>query len=261
MRGEKILLAKLEGNCARALGVPPNFASSGQPTCTNCGKVGYIDKKCWAKDGGAEGKVPKFWCRTGKQTSTQSMASNVTSLMASFNSSMDFEGISTPPQYSPHCTEPIHNRQSYFTLNKDGCFRQGGEDVDSVDPNFSLVSKSECDTCSGNIPYSTPLAAPTQPALKTYIDSGASAHCWVCKDDFIEYEKVTGQGGNSAIGGDAGVFRIHGVGTVEFAARVNREVRIIQIQNVKHTPSFRQNLVSLSTLDAWGFRGSWVITS
>ncbi|KAJ3834604.1 hypothetical protein F5878DRAFT_508571, partial [Lentinula raphanica] len=88
----------------------------------------------------------------------------------------------------------------------------------------------------------------TRRRIRTFIDSGASEHCWVDRPDFVEYTEVEGQQGNSAIAGEAGKFTIRGIGKVKFTTLVAGTPKQIVLTNVKHMPDFGHNLISLSTL-------------
>ncbi|KAJ3780650.1 hypothetical protein GGU10DRAFT_237712, partial [Lentinula aff. detonsa] len=79
-------------------------------------------------------------------------------------------------------------------------------------------------------------------------DLGASEHCWVNRSDFIAYNKVEGQHGNSAIAGEEGQFTIQGIGQVRFTTRVEGRPTSVVLTDVRHTPEFGHNLISLSTL-------------
>lgn len=69
--------------------------------------------------------------------------------------------------------------------------------------------------------------SPPTPIIKTFLDSGASEHCWVRRDDFIEYTEVQGQGGSSAILGEAGRFQICSTRVVQFIMRIDNSERRI----------------------------------
>lgn len=144
-------------------------------------------------------------------------------------------------------------RQNDTVLRETGQQEAEGEDVDSNIRSYQLVSRANCIACRGEVS----LYSPPVPARRTFLDSGASEHCWVQQSDFVEYIKVKGQGGSSAISGDTGRFEIAGTGTVQFITQVRGVERLVQLQGVKHTPSFGHNLISLTTLDGRGMRGEW----
>ncbi|KAF5387409.1 hypothetical protein D9757_007833 [Collybiopsis confluens] len=113
-----------------------------------------------------------------------------------------------------------------------------------------VKSSADCIVCQSN-------ANSRESTARTFIDSGASEHCWAERGDFTSFKEVRGTYGSSAIAGDAGKFEIQGVGTVEFGTRAGGVYRTIRLEGVKYTPSFGHNLISLSALDRRGFMGSW----
>ncbi|GAW04347.1 retrotransposon Ty1-copia subclass [Lentinula edodes] len=229
-------------------------------TCHNCGKPGHIARKCWAKGGGMEGQGPRQGTPNKAKAGTSANATqpdnNDTSTpMATYV--MSAQGNSKPSMSTSVPThEPIADpttRQVNPVLRGVSQWGAGERDVDKNVTTYQTVSKAECTICHGSTSlYSTPV-----PAIRTFIDSGASEHCWVQQSDFIEYTRVQGQGGSSAISGEAGRFQILGTGTIQFVTRIQDEERTIQLRGVKHTPSFGHNLISLSTLDSRGMRGEW----
>lgn len=228
--------------------------------CHNCSKPGHIARKCWAKGGGMEGQWPKQAQtnkpRTGANASVAELDDTSTSSpMATYvmlaQPRMN-HGTSTPAQQPKSNTDPAA-RQNYPILKGAGQQDTRREGVDSDLHSHTIVTKGQCFTCHGT----SSLYSPAVPAIKTFLDSGASEHCWVRKSDFVEYTRVHGQGGSSAIAGEGGKFDIQGTGTVQFVTRNGESERTIQLQGVKHTPAFGHNLVSLSTLDRQGMRGEW----
>lgn len=226
--------------------------------CHNCSKPGHIARKCWAKGGGMEGQWPKQTNKpnTGANASAADVNDgNTSSPMATYVMSAQAGskyGMSTSSQQPKSSADPA-TRQNNSILRGAGQQETRREDVDSDLPNYTIVTREECAACHGT----SSLYSPATPVIKTFIDSGASEHCWVRRSDFVDYTEVQGQGGSSAIAGEGGRFQILGTGTVQFVTRNGESERTIQLRGAKHTPSFGHNLVSLSTLDGQGMRGEW----
>lgn len=231
-------------------------------TCHNCNKPGHIARKCSAKGGGMEGQWPKQ-NQPNKQKNgmNASIASpngtEISSPMATYVMSAQLEvnakrSMSKSIQGSQPTTDPA-NRQNDPVLRETSQQEVIQRDVDSDVIRLTTVTEVDSIACHGN----TSLYSPAVPSIQTFIDSGASEHCWVQRTNFITYTEVTGQGGSSAISGEAGKFQIAGTGTVQFVTRVGEQEKRIQLRGVKHTPSFSHNLISLSTLDRLGMRGEW----
>lgn len=227
-------------------------------TCHNCNKIGHIARKCWAKGGGMEGQWPKQNQPKDAGTSAKLAHTDETDMAPPKEtyvmSAKAGDRASTSRRiHKPKYTTDSPTRQNNPVL---GDTSQGGtrvEDVVKHVPSHNTVLKSECTACHGN----TRLYSPPAPMIRTFLDSGASEHCWVQKSDFVDYTEVRGQAGSSAISGEAGRFAILGTGTVQFVTRINGEERVVQLRGVKHTPSFGHNLISLPTLDSRGMRGEW----
>ncbi|GAV99168.1 retrotransposon Ty1-copia subclass [Lentinula edodes] len=246
-----------------------------RPTCTNpnCRKVGHTIQKCWAKGGGAEGKGPNGWrfnknnepnrnqnpgnavaATASTSTSTETpletyvLSAEVTRDSASTSSSC------TPCQGTHPADRPPDSNDHTFLR---GWEHQGADEAigsEDVHKHYLVPSPLVCTARRSN----ALLYAPTKTTYaRTFIDSGATEHCWVNRSDFVEYSSVQGQSGTSALAGDAGKFKIHGMGTVEFITRVGEVIRRIRLTNVKHTPEFGHNLISLSSLDQRAFKGEW----
>lgn len=223
-------------------------------TCHNCSKPGHITRKCWAKGGGMEGQWPKQG--QAPRNKTEANAANpdnndVVSPLATYvmSSQVDNRSSMFKSVPKPQLTTDPATRQSHSILEKTGQREAGSKDVDSN----IVIPRTDCTACHSN----THLYALPMPSIKTFIDSGASEHCWVSRADFIEYTEVKGQGGSSAISGEAGRFEIAGTGTVQFVTCIGTVERTIQLRGVKHTPSFGHNLISLSMLDMRGMKGEW----
>lgn len=179
----------------------------------------------------------------------------ISSPIATYVMSAQTNGRSSTSNRLPNpqsTTDPVP-RQNDPVLKETGRRERGTEDVDSTVHSHPTVPKAECNACHGRTQlYSTPV-----PKIRTFLDSGASEHCWVRRSDFTEYTEVQGQGGSSAISGEAGRFQILGTGTIQFITRVKEDERVVQLRGVKHTPSFGHNLISLPTLDTRGMQGEW----
>lgn len=238
----------------------PRTNSKSTIVCHNCGKTGHIVKKCWVKGGGMEGQGPKQGQGTKLKTGTNVSVANanntdVSSPMETYVMAAQAKtrsSTSEPAQRTPLNADTA-TRQDNSILREKCQQETAGKDVGGIVDRYSQVPKSDCTACKGN----TPLYAPPVPIIYTFLNSGASEHCWVQQSDFTEYTKVQGQGGSSAISGEAGRFQIVGTGTVKFVTRVGEKESTIQLRGVKHTPEFGHNLILVPTLDSWGMRGDW----
>ncbi|KAE9406325.1 hypothetical protein BT96DRAFT_934321 [Gymnopus androsaceus JB14] len=162
--------------------------NSNRPICTNppCPtKVGHTIERCWAKGGGAGGKAPKSW--RDKYSSTQASPNTTASPIDVYVGSMSspkqpdlgtskhIHSSPTPPDISPRVVNAVLNNED-------------GQQVRGVDRDVPhLVPKSECTVC----PNKTLLYWPLMVPLRTFIDSGATDHCWVNRDQFVDYREVT----------------------------------------------------------------------
>ncbi|KAF8830805.1 hypothetical protein HHX47_DHR2000963 [Lentinula edodes] len=212
------------------------------PFCPS--KIGHTLKKCWGKGGGSEGKAPAWWYKKYNQEAPT--AANSASPIETFTLSAR-TSHSTCTQTRP---DSQRNRNSRPILNQ--AMSQGGREGLNGDVPVSFPKPISLDDC---IISSSNKSFPFPKPIRTYIDSGASEHCWVNRKDFVAYETVANQSGLTAVAGSN--FSIEGVGMVEFLTRVGGQERIIQLTGVKHTPSFGHNLISLMTLDHKGLRGDW----
>ena len=89
--------------------------------------------------------------------------------------------------------------------------------------------------------------------IQTYIDSGASDHCFINKNDFSAYELFSEiREGQAACRGAK--FRICGKGTVIKTYTLKGKETKITFQNALHTPDFAANLISVGRFDTAGFR-------
>ena len=117
------------------------------------------------------------------------------------------------------------SRVAHAVLDSGGGQQGGGVDRQVPElPLHRLVPDNECTACKT---YNIPLYLPfTNYRVQTFIDSGATDHCWVERSQFTEYRGVD-EKGSSAVTGTEGQFRILGIGTVEFTTQVNGEKRLI----------------------------------
>jgi len=83
--------------------------------------------------------------------------------------------------------------------------------------------------------------------ILTFIDSGVTNHCFVDRiifTTYVPFEKpLAGLSAGSS-------FDIVGKGSISFSTTIDRVTRIIDIDNVLHTLSFRSSLISVSKLIA-----------
>lgn len=247
--------------------VATHAASSSTPNprkrlmCTNpiCpSKVGHTIEKCWSKGGGAEGKAPKAWKDKYGTDGTKAASSDTFEpldvYVGSAHSPRKDDGTcATSPSLTTTPDPPT--RIALAVLDKGVGQEERKVDTRVPYPGHPLVSKSQCTSCCRIEPI--PLYTPKRfELIRTFIDSGATDHCWVRRDQFVQYTEVS-EKGNSALAGEGGQFFIKGIGTVQFETQVDGEKRKIRLENVKHTPEFAHNLISLSTLDRRGYRGEW----
>ncbi|KAJ3849497.1 hypothetical protein EV368DRAFT_85495 [Lentinula lateritia] len=241
-----------------------------RPMCTNpnCKKVGHTIQKCWARGGGAEGKGPNRWRFNRNNEPNWSQAAPRNAVAATVNTTAAAPSLETyvlladmtranTDTSSSMFTTALHQRASPTDRppdSNDHSFLKGWEHqglkevygVKDVHRHNVVASPIMCEVHRSNTLLYMPMGTPH---VRTFIDSGATKHCWVNKSDFVEYRPVQGQSGTSALSGDVGKFTIEGAGTVEFTTRVGGTARRIRLTNVKHTPEFGHNLISLSTLD------------
>ena len=104
------------------------------------------------------------------------------------------------------------------------------------------VPKTECQCCL------TGLVLASTSFTRSLMDSGASDHCWKDRESFGLYKRVDGRG-QTAQAGATGQFPIPGVGEVRLGS--------MKLNNVRHTPTFENNLLSMPTLDSEGYHGEW----
>ena len=101
----------------------------------------------------------------------------------------------------------------------------------------------------GKDPIILSISGENKPEMLTFIDSGATDHCFVDRTMFTTYVPFE----KPLAGLSAGLsFDIIGKGSISFSTTINGVTRIIDIDNVLHTPSFRSNLISVSKLIAKG---------
>lgn len=191
--------------------------------CHNCSKPGHIAKKCWAKGSRMEGQGPKNHYKPKAGVNAQAAAADESTETSQTSSPMATyvmlanvnSGISTSPHHlRPNAHTDTRPRQNHPILEEK--YQHEGNGVEGRDVhNYPIVLPKDCMACHGR----TSLYCPPIPIIRTFLDSGALEHCWVKREDFVEYSEVQGQGGSSAISGEAGKFQIHGVGTVQFVTR------------------------------------------
>jgi len=88
-----------------------------------------------------------------------------------------------------------------------------------------------------------------KPEMFTFPDSSATNHCFADRMLFTSYAPLE----QSLIGLSArSTFDIVGKGSISFSTTIDGVTRIIDINDVLHTPSFQSNLISISKLIAKG---------
>lgn len=227
--------------------------------CSNCSKHGHTHPQCWSKGGGAEGEAPKNW-RFRKPNNPNSNpnpnSGNVNAaLVAADPEPSQLYVLSTDPMGGSPIPIPIAGPDTLPSRHEPSLVIERSNESDGLAGicrdlpiHCNLVPNViNCSLCHGN----------TRELPKTYIDSGATEHCWMSKDDFIMFTEIRGQKGSSAVAGDAGQFDIWGIGTVQFKTRDGGKPKIIWPKNMKYIPSFNQNLILLSAMDSRQCKGNW----
>ncbi|KAJ3897287.1 hypothetical protein F5879DRAFT_1031769 [Lentinula edodes] len=166
------------------------------PPCPS--KIGHTLKKCWAKGGGCEGKAPAWWYKKHNQEppTTVNSSSPIDTFTLSARTSPSTSTQTRPDSQQNRNSRPILNR----TMS------QGDSEGSSRDIPVSFRMPMSTDGCTV---FSSNRFIPSPKRVRTYIDSGASEHCWVDRRDFIAYQTVVNQAGLTAIAGSS--FRIEGV--------------------------------------------------
>ncbi|KAJ3917357.1 hypothetical protein F5877DRAFT_68308 [Lentinula edodes] len=161
-------------------------------TCHNCSKTGHIARKCWAKGGGMEGQGP----RQGQTHKPKSEANaniatpdnaEVASPMGTYVMSAQPNGQRSTSKPSPETeliTDPATSQDNPILGSRGQCeTKEKGVDSDVL--NYLNVPRDQCMVCRS----STSLYSPAITPIRTFLDSGASEHCWVQHSDFVEYTK------------------------------------------------------------------------
>ncbi|KAE9387122.1 hypothetical protein BT96DRAFT_1005429 [Gymnopus androsaceus JB14] len=210
-RDKKRVKALLASQNTTAAAVEPQRAGrNSNLVCSNCGKCGHTVHRCWAKGGGAEGEGPKNWRvrrpNNNHAANNSNVLNNVNAAAASvaaadpepsqlFVLSADSMGRSHTrmPNTSPDKTSSRH--EPALVIERSDELEELAGICRDLPIHCKLVpSMNKCSACHGNTSFHP----------KTYIDSGATQHCWVSRNDFITFAEVVGQKGSSAIAGDAG---------------------------------------------------------
>ena len=89
------------------------------------------------------------------------------------------------------------------------------------------------------------------PDILTFIDSGATDHCFADRSLFVSYNTLSKPSFGMSAGKDS-TFDIIGKGKVEFQTSVDGKTRTVSIKGVLHTPNLRSNLISVSQLGTKG---------
>ncbi|KAF7770864.1 hypothetical protein Agabi119p4_6838 [Agaricus bisporus var. burnettii] len=179
-----------------------------------------------------------------------------------------------------HCTNQNCNRRGHTI---DNCYWPGGGKAGQFPPGFGKRGGSRASTNNTTLTGQTSANAvndnsgngsnePTVFALATIapestenisnvstktiltlLDSGASDHCVVQRDCFIQYKPVLPPRlGNSA--GEGSTFNIDGSGTAVLWVNGREATSKILLGEALHTPQLRSNLISVSKLVAKGYK-------
>ncbi|KAJ3496003.1 hypothetical protein NLJ89_g10542 [Agrocybe chaxingu] len=192
--------------------------------CTNCHRRGHTNDVCYWLGGGKAGQfLPSFGQRGGASGSTSTPA---------------------PLASTPTVTASAAIvKTAYALMAMTGRGDKGGRTTEY--------------TVSSILKEDEPMALATMALgggeLLTYIDSGASDHCFANKIDFSTYEPFYEScKGQAACQGAK--FKILGKGTVEKTFISEGCKTTIMFHEALHTPEFAANLISVSKFDAARFK-------
>ncbi|KAJ3492188.1 hypothetical protein NLJ89_g11264 [Agrocybe chaxingu] len=189
--------------------------------CVNCHRRGHTVEVCYWPGGGKEGQFPPGFGKRGGANGSANMALN-TAPASTANAAI----IET----------------SYALMAMTG----GGNDEEEGRHTVSAIPVAD---------EPTALAAVALGGgdLLTYVDSGASDHCFANKNDFSAYELFPEtREGQAALRGAK--FKILGSGTVRKSFISEGRRTSITFHNALHTPDFAANLISVSKFDAARFK-------
>jgi len=85
------------------------------------------------------------------------------------------------------------------------------------------------------------------PDILTFINSGATDHCFADRSLFVSYDTLSKPSFGMSAGKDS-TFDIIGKGKVEFQTSVDGKTQTVSIEGVLHTPNLRSNLISVLQL-------------
>jgi len=102
---------------------------------------------------------------------------------------------------------------------------------------------------SGKDPIIFSISGENKPEMLIFIDSSATNHCFVDRTMFTTYVSFEKPLAGLLAGSS---FNIVGKGSISSSTTINGVTRIIDIDNILYTPSFRSNLISVSKLIAKG---------
>ncbi|CAA7270907.1 unnamed protein product [Cyclocybe aegerita] len=192
--------------------------------CTNCHRRGHTNDVCYWPGGGKAGQFPPGFSQRGG---------------ASGPASTSMPSAGTPTATAS--TAVI--KTAYALMAMTGGWDEGGGTREHV---VSFIPTED---------EPTALVAMSSGGgkLLTYVDSGASDHCFTNKIDFSTYEPFHELcEGQAACRGAK--FKILGKGTVEKTFTSEGCKTTITFHNALHTPEFAANLVSVSKFDTAHFK-------
>ena len=196
---------------------------------TNCKRKGHVIEDCYWPGGGKEGQFPPGFGKRGGAsgnatgtasaagTGTASATANAAIIETAYALMADLRGIQVG--------DPDEANNGMLPVGP-------GSGLDNV---WVLMAGGKAEN------------------VQTYVDSGASDHCFVNKSDFSAYVPFSEtREGQAACRGAK--FRICGKGTVVKTYMSKGKQTKLTFNNALHTPDFAANLISVGRFDAAGFR-------
>ncbi|CAK5275203.1 unnamed protein product [Mycena citricolor] len=255
-----------EGASANALGAVTNDS-----LCENCGVSGHNQRACWARGGGKEGQAPGWWKPPrGKEPALGLVQAHRQARENRRNHAQPYVNHQIAAAQAPESppTTAYASPMATYVLaaetHDDGMSSGLGEPYRTSNKPFRMgrgrshptVLNGEFGQEGEPVVYATSAVQSKANQIPTFLDSGVSEHCIVDRAKFVTYHETAGVQGQTAVK-SGGQFRIAGHGEAEIIVRLERgQVHRLRFHTL-HTPDFRMNLLSITTLDARGLKGSW----
>jgi hypothetical protein len=185
---------------------------------TQCGRTGHLAKDCFRPGGGKEGQWPDWW--KGKRTGA-------------------------PPKTATNVITPVA-AAAQVPVASDAHFHAMSDQFDFMA--LMAVAQEDKPPTMSDSEYTALCKLAATAEVRTFVDSGATHHCFVLRSDFATYTPAVSSGQTANAGAS---FRILGQGKVYKSVSMNGLNTVLELDAI-HTPDFASNLLSVSRLVANG---------